>query len=103
MCHFIYYKHVFKTRLKILTVLTHEPYTSLLHFFAKLTVGIPEGWELQFSENPIFGPNFFYSLLRPKKQQIRNKIFFCCSSKFRARAPSNFVVVKYSKGSRAGF
>jgi hypothetical protein len=24
-----------------------------------LAVGIPEGWELQFSENPIFGPIFF--------------------------------------------
>jgi hypothetical protein len=41
-----------------------------------LTVEIPEGWELQFSENPIFGPNFFYSLLRPKKYQNRNKVFF---------------------------
>jgi hypothetical protein len=70
---------------------------------ASLTVGIPEGWELQFSENPIFGPNFFYSLLRPKKQQIRNKNYFFCSTKFRARAPSNFIVVKYSKSSRAGF
>jgi hypothetical protein len=24
-----------------------------------LTVEIPEGWELEFSENPIFGPIFF--------------------------------------------
>jgi hypothetical protein len=26
-----------------------------------------------------------------------------CSTKFRARAPSNLTVVKYSKGSRQGF
>jgi hypothetical protein len=54
-------------------------------------------WKILF-----FGPNFFYSLLRPKKHQIRNNFFFC-PTKFRARAPSNLIVVKYSKCSRAGF
>jgi hypothetical protein len=38
-----------------------------------LTVEIPEGWEVHTRKNPIFGPNFFYSLLRPKKYQNRNK------------------------------
>jgi hypothetical protein len=38
-----------------------------------LTVEIPEGWEVHTRKNPIFGPNFFYSLLRPKKSQNRNK------------------------------
>jgi hypothetical protein len=53
-------------------------------------------------ENPIFGPKFLYSLQRPNKQQIRNQKKMC-PTKFRARAPSNFIVVKYSKCSRAGF
>jgi hypothetical protein len=38
-----------------------------------LAVTIPEGWEVHTRKNPIFGPNFFYSLLRPKKYQNRNK------------------------------
>jgi hypothetical protein len=41
-------------------------------------------------ENPIFGPNFLYSLLRPNKKQIRNnkkiilpnKISRACALKF---------------------
>jgi hypothetical protein len=37
-----------------------------------LTVGIPERWEVHTRKNPIFGPNFFYSLPRPKKHQNRN-------------------------------
>jgi hypothetical protein len=28
-----------------------------------LTVGIPERWEVHTTKSPIFGPNFFYSLL----------------------------------------
>jgi hypothetical protein len=39
-----------------------------------LTVGIPEGWELQFSENPIFRPKFFYSLLRPIKMKASSVV-----------------------------
>jgi hypothetical protein len=35
-----------------------------------LTVGIPE---VHTRRNPIFGPNFIYSLLRPQKHQNRNK------------------------------
>jgi hypothetical protein len=38
-----------------------------------LTVGIPERWQVHTRKNPIFGPNFFYSLLRPQKHQNRNK------------------------------
>jgi hypothetical protein len=38
-----------------------------IHF--ALTVGIPERWELQFSENPIFGPIF---LQPPETQKTAN-------------------------------
>jgi hypothetical protein len=31
-----------------------------------LTVVIPEKWEVHTTKNPIFGPNVFYSRLRPK-------------------------------------
>jgi hypothetical protein len=51
-----------------------------------LTVGIPERWEVHTRKNPIFGPNFFYSLLRPKKKtkkkNLLNKISCARALKF---------------------
>jgi hypothetical protein len=45
---------------------------------------------------------FFTASWDPKNIKLGTKNFFC-STKFQARAPSNFIVVKYSKCSRAGF
>jgi hypothetical protein len=75
---------------------------SLVNSLITLTVSVPEIWELHYHKNLRSGPNFFHSLLSLKKHH-RQKKKKNCSTKFCARAPSNFIVVKYSKGSRAGF
>jgi hypothetical protein len=58
----------------------------VLHQVLSLTVGIPERWEVHTTKNPIFGPNFFYSLLKPKKHQNRNKQKQLLNKISRARA-----------------
>jgi hypothetical protein len=46
---------------------------------------------------------FYTASWDPIKSKLGTKKKKKCPTKFRARAPSNFVVVKYSKCSRAGF
>jgi hypothetical protein len=64
-----------------------------------LTVSISLGQQLHLHGKSNFCTIFLYSLLRPKELQIRKEKKFAQH----ARAPSNFIVVKYSKCSGAGF
>jgi hypothetical protein len=57
-----------------------------LRMFA-LTVGIPEGWELQFSKNPIFGPNFFTASWDPKNTKKGTNFFFFAQQNFERVRP----------------
>jgi hypothetical protein len=58
-----------------------------------LTVTIPEIWELHTRKNPIFGPIFLQPPETPKNTKVGTK----------KNCPTYFIVVKYSKCSRAWF
>jgi hypothetical protein len=59
-----------------------------MEFYTSLTVEIPEGWELQFSENPIFGPIFFLQAPETlKNTKIGTKQFCFAQQNFERARP----------------